>query len=287
MATVRNRADEKERAMQRNAASGRLFVIVCCLISSLMLGGCFDIEQGIKLNKDMSGEAKLKIGIDFEPMAVIMTAMKHSMEGKEGVPSKEEIEAAKKEMMEEMSKDPETSEFDIEDARKDMPEGVTLIDANVKQDGLKVATWMHFGFDNIKRLKEISLKDKPAEGEEGGGGPPNPMESPIDTPFGDLEVEDDGTFVTVRSKPNDPTKSVKEETADGPAGDPEMEKMMEDAFKGLRIAWNIEAPFKVVEHNATRQDGDTLYWEYTYDSMKEMEAKGQDAPEVIFVKYKK
>lgn len=258
-----------------------------CMLLPFALLGCFDIEQGIKLNKDMSGEAKVKIGIDFEPMAVIMTAMKHSMEGKEGAPSKEEIEAAKKEMMEKMAEDPETSEFDIEDARKDLPEGITLIDADVKQDGLKVNTWMHFGFDKLERLKEISLSDKPAEGEEGAGGPPNPMESPIDTPFGDLQIEDDGKYLTIRSKPGDPTKSVKEEApTGGEEGDPEMEKMMEDAFKGLRVAWNIEAPFEIVEHNATRKDGDTLYWEYTYDSIKKMEEEGKE-PEDIFVKYKK
>jgi hypothetical protein len=272
--------------MRRCNIKGRLLIGVGCLILPLMLGGCFDIEQGIKLNEDMSGEAKLKIGIDFEPMAVIMTAIKHSMEGKEGAPSKEEIEAAKREMMAEMQNDPSTSEFDIEDARKDLPEGIELFDASVKQDGMKVVTLMHFGFDKVQRLKELNLKKSP-EGETAGG-PPNPMESPIDTPFGDLEVDDDGTFVTIRSKPNDPTKSVKEETSEGPgAGDPEMEQMMEDAFRGLRIAWNIEAPFEVVEHNATRKEGKKLYWEYTYDSIKAMEAKGQGEPEPIFVKYKK
>lgn len=271
--------------MRRSIKGSRLLSGLSCLIMVLGLSGCFDIEQGIKLNKDMSGEAKLKIGIDFEPMAVIMTAMKHSMEGKEGAPSMEEVEAAKKEMMEEMSKDPETSEFDIEDARKDMPEGIELIDANVKQDGLKVDTWMHFGFDKVERLREINLSDSPAEGEEGGG-PPNPMKSPIDTPFGDLEVDDDGKFVTIRSKPNDPTKSVKEDTADGPGADPEMEKMIEDAFRGLRIAWNIEAPFEIVEHNATRKEGNKLYWEYTYDSIKAMEEQGKE-PEPVYVKYKK
>ena len=99
-------------------------------------------------------------------------------------------------------------------------------------------------------------------------------------------MNDDGKFITITSKPHDPTKDVKEETADGPAADPEMEKMMEDAFKGLRIAWNIEAPFEIVEHNATKKDGNKLYREYTYDSIKKMEAQGKE-PEPIFVKYKK
>jgi hypothetical protein len=271
--------------MRPRATNSRLLIAVCCLVVPLMLSGCFEVEQGIKLNKDMSGEAEYKIGIDFEPMAVIMTMMKHSMEGKEGVPTEEEIEAAKKEMLEEMSNDPDATEFDLDEARDEMPEGVELLDADAKLDGLKMTTFMHFAFDKIERLKEINLNKK-AEGEEGGG-PPDPMESPIDTPFGDLEVEDDGTFVTVRSKPNDPTKSVKEETASGPSEDPEMDKMIEDAFKGLRIAWKIEAPFDIVEHNATRKDGDTLYWEYTYESMKKMEEQGQEGPDEIFVKYKK
>ncbi len=66
---------------------------------------------------------------------------------------------------------------------------------------------------------------------------------------------------------------------------PDMKKQMEEAFKGLRIAWKIQAPFEVIEHNATRKEGNTLIWEYTLDTFEKM--KPGETPPPIRVKYKK
>jgi hypothetical protein len=44
-------------------------------------------------------------------------------------------------------------------------------------------------------------------------------------------------------------------------GNPEMTKAFAAAFKGARFAFRLESPFEVVETNATRRDGHTLYWE--------------------------
>ena len=47
-------------------------------------------------------------------------------------------------------------------------------------------------------------------------------------------------------------------------------KMIEDSFKGLRLAFRIDAPFQVVEHNATKKDGQALFWEYDLKTLNKM-----------------
>ena len=47
-------------------------------------------------------------------------------------------------------------------------------------------------------------------------------------------------------------------------------KQMEDAFKGLRLAFRIDSPFEVVEHNATRKEGQALLWKYDLKTLSKM-----------------
>ena len=50
----------------------------------------------------------------------------------------------------------------------------------------------------------------------------------------------------------------------------ETQKMMEDAFKNMRFAWKITAPFQVVESNAHRREGNTLIWDYDFKKLQEL-----------------
>ena len=52
---------------------------------------CFEIDQELKLKKDLSGTAKLGMKADLQPMIVIMAAMARAFGGKEGPPTKAEI----------------------------------------------------------------------------------------------------------------------------------------------------------------------------------------------------
>ena len=54
--------------------------LMCALVVST---GCFDIEQSLTLNKDLSGKAGFKMGVDMEPMVLFMAQMARGMEGKE------------------------------------------------------------------------------------------------------------------------------------------------------------------------------------------------------------
>ncbi|HBL28225.1 MAG TPA: hypothetical protein DD490_15430 [Acidobacteria bacterium] len=263
--------------MNRNARLG------LGLAGSLLLTGCFDVEQTLVLQKDLSGKAGFSMKVSLEPMVSMMLMMQRSMEGKEGDPTPEELAQARKDFLAKSSSeskpDPEQQKADL---AKSLPAGVTLLDSRFQEKELDILAAFTLGFDDVHKLKQVRLDAKPAEGEAAGPpGPPNPF----DTPFGDLEVTDEGGTFLLTTKATNPLEEQKEEMG-GPEGvDPEMAKQLEQAFKDLRVAWKIEAPFEVLESNAHRREGKTLIWEYTLDSMKDMDPA--KAAEGIRVRYKK
>jgi hypothetical protein len=272
--------------------------LMCVLVVST---GCFDIEQSLTLNKDLSGKAGFKMGVDMEPMVLFMAQMARGMEGKEGEPSAAEIEKAKKDFLtKKKTKDDTPSPEQIKaDAKKQLPKGVELLDASVKDEGLKIGVNLLFGFDNVNKLSQIKIKSKKAEAGkkgaepemeegEGGPGPKNPAESP----FSDLQVKDEGKTILITSKPMNPAGDIMgggeaegEGAEKGPEPDADTKKMIEKAFKNFRIAFKISAPFEVVESNATRKEGSTLIWEYDLKSLEKMKPK--QLAEGIKVRYKK
>lgn len=267
--------------MSRKASFG--FGLAGCLL----LTGCFDVEQTLVLQKDLSGKAGFTMKVDMEPMVLMMLSMQRAMEGKEGEPTAAEIEKARADFLasakKESKPDPEKQK---EELAKSLPPGVKLLDSRLQDEGLKMLVAFTLGFDDVDKLRQVSLSPpQPAgEGGEMAGGPPEPK-NPFDTPFGDLVVEEQGDTVLITSKPKNPLEEQKQEMGGPGEISPEMQQQLEDAFKGLRIAWKIEAPFAVLEHNATRKEGNTLIWEYTLDSMEKMDPK--KAAEGIRVKYKK
>lgn len=260
------------------------------LVGCLLLTGCFDVEQTLVLQKDLSGKAGFTMKVDMEPMVYMMVMMQRGMEGKEGEPTAAEIEKAKQDFLAskktESAPDPAQQKAEL---AKSLPPGVQLLDSRFEDEGLKLLASFALGFDDLEKLRQVSLSPPQpaaggtAEAEQAPAGPAG--QNPFDTPFGDLEVLDQGGFLLLTSKARNPLEEQKQEMGGEGEVSPDMEKQLEQAFKGLRIAWKIEAPFPVVEHNAHRQEGKTLIWEYTLDSLKTMDPK--KANEGIRVKYKK
>jgi hypothetical protein len=240
---------------------------VCVGLFLPLLGGCFDVEQALTLEKDMSGKATFSMKVDMEPMVLFMLRMQRQMAGTTGEPTAAEIEKAKQDFL--ASKTAETTESPKEklaEVEENLPPGVKLLDSSMTDDGLEVAARFVFGFDHLSKLTAIELSKKD-EGEQEGEqpGPKNPF----DQPFAGLQLKDEGkTFVLIGEAIN-PAAEQKEQTADMDLS-PEMKKQMEDAFDGLRVAFKIDAPFEVVETNATRREGRTLIWEYDLESMEKM-----------------
>lgn len=270
-----------------------LLALVC---ASSLATGCFDIEQSLTLNKDMSGKAGFKMGVDMEPMVEFMAQMGRGMSGQEGPPTAADIEKAKKDFLtKKKTKDDTPSPEQIKaDAKKQLPKGVELLDASVKDEGMKIGVNMLFGFDKVEKLSQINIKSKKGgAGKEGddapqGGGGPGPK-NPAESPFGNLVVKDEGKTILITSKPMNPASDVMggEEGGEkgGPEPDAETKAMIEKAFKNFRVAFKITAPFEVVESNATRKEGSTLIWEFDLKSLEKMKPKQLE--EGIKVRYKK
>lgn len=252
-------------------------------LCALVLAGCFDIEQTLTLEKNMSGKAGYTMKFDMEPMVAFMAGMKRQMEGKEGPPTAEEIAAAKQEML--ASSKQQTKVPPKEEIAKKLPKGVTLLDAKVQEDGLKFGMNMLFGFDHVSKLKDIDLKnEEPGEAQQAAASGPAGGPKPMDSPFGGLHFKDEGDTFLVTSPAENPVAEQKDQASQMQLS-PEEKKQVEDLLGKLRVAFKITAPFQVVEHNAHRKEGNTLVWEYDLESFEKM--KPEELAQGVRVRYRK
>lgn len=235
-----------------------------------LLTGCFQIDNAIVLKNDLSGTADFHLGIDMEPMVVVMAQMGRAMEGKTGPITPEELAKAKADFKASAKKNSKVESAEKpkkEDMEKELPPGVKLLSFDAKEKDFGVDTYMKFGFDKLSQLVGVKMPSAKSEDPT--------KKNVIDTPFEGLEVVDKGDTITIRTKPQNPTEKVQEEAKEsgGPKMDPETEKMMKDAFSKMRVTYRITAPFKVVSTNATRREGQTLIWEYDMAKFEEMSKK--------------
>lgn len=231
------------------------------LFSVLVSTACFQMEYAIVLEEDLSGTAGLDFTVDLGQMAEAMATVQRTFSGEEGPPSEEEIAATREEVLAEMD------EFEEESIREeiasDLPEGVELLDATRTVDGLKTTIDLDLRFDHISLLNELDVAP-----DEGG---------PIDShPFGDLEVVEEGNTIVLRHAPVNPVTEAKQSTEMmGDMGD-----LIGSMFENLRIAFTVEAPFDIEEHNATERDGNKLSWVYDFEALSE-------GPSGIYVRYRR
>jgi hypothetical protein len=230
-------------------------------ISSVVLAGCIDLEQTLTLDRNMSGQAGFAMKFDLEGMARMMAQMKRAMEGKEGAPTQAEIDEVAKELQ---TSGTSTSSGDFEKQKAELatslPAGVKLLGASFEETGLRIAANMSFGFDHVSKLKDISLPKKQAAGPAPG--------SPVDDPFGGLQVTDEGQTVLITSPVENPAGDSQSQMP--PGADPETMKQVEEMLKGLRVAFKITSPLEIVEHNAHRKEGTTLIWEYDVKALQKL-----------------
>lgn len=239
--------------------------IVVALLSLFLVTGCFEIDQDITIKEDLSGTAAFHLGVDMEPMVMVMAQFAREMEGKTGPISEAELAKARADFKKNMKKSEEGKKFTAADLQKDMPEGVKLLDFKTTEKDFGMATDFKFGFDRLSRLVDVKLPQKE------GGDPTS--KNVIDTPFEGLELIEKRDTITIRTKPQNPTAAVEKEAEGGPKVDPATEKLVRDAFKKLRVTYRITAPFAIVSHNATRKQGNTLIWEYDLERFEKMSAK--------------
>lgn len=242
----------------------RMALVLTALL--LTATGCIQIEETVTLEKDLSGTAAFSLAMDMEPFAAFAAQFKREMEGKEGKPTKEEVEAARQEMLA-SQKSSVPAMPAKEEIEKDMPPGVKLLESNVVEEGLKFGGNVKVAFDHFDKLKQIDMKKK-APGQAGEAQPVSAeggdTKRDLAQPFSGLNLHDEGKTLLLTGRSFNPTADSPAPTMDD-AG-PEVEA----ALKKMKIVTRITSPFEVVEHNATRKEGNTLIWEYNYETLKNM-----------------
>jgi len=238
--------------------------------------GCFDIEQTLTLERNLSGQAGFSMKIDMEPMAYFMAQMERQFSGKTGEPSAADVAKARAELVKSSKPKPTDFEAEKREMASKLPKGVTLKDATFSESELAVAVGLLFGFDHPSKLAAIKLSDNKTSAKAG-----QPGENPIDAPFADLKVVDEGATILITGPPQNPLESAKDEAPPTP----EAEKMIAQLMKNLRVVFKIAAPFQVVTHNAHRREGTTLIWQYDLKSLESLTP--QQLSESIKVRYRK
>jgi hypothetical protein len=259
--------------------------ILIAALFAFFATGCFEVEQSIELKRDLSGTANFKLGVDMEPMVIIMAKVQKEMSGDKSPLTAADIAAAKADFKKNEKKSTSVTEDPRKEAEGGLPPGVKLLDVSVAEKEFGVTTNMKFAFDKLSSLVGVKLGTK-KEGE----GPADPMKkSVLDTPFQGLEVSETASTISIHTTPQNPADKVKSEASEqGPKLDADTEKMMNDAFKNLRVAWKITAPFEVVSSNATRKEGNTLIWEYDFAKLQKLAASKKGLDDLgVKVTYKK
>jgi hypothetical protein len=257
---------------------------VAALVAFLATG-CFEVEQSIELQRDLSGTANFKLGIDMEPMVIIMAKVQKEMGGDKSPLTPAEIAAAKADFKKSEKKTSNVSEDPRKDAEGGLPPGVKLLGVSVDEKEFGVTTNMKFAFDKLSSLVGVKLGKKKDDDASA-----DPTKKPIlDSPFQGLEISETAKTISIHTKPQNPAEKVKAQASEqGPKLDPDTEKMMNDAFKNLRVAWKITAPFEVVSSNATRREGNTLIWEYDFQKLQQLAASQKALDDLaVRVTYKK
>jgi hypothetical protein len=238
--------------------------------------GCIDVEQTLTLERNMSGRAGFAMKFNLEPLVTFMAQMTREMEGKTGPPTAEEIEKVKAEFQKDTVREGRDN-FDSErkDFESKLPNGVKLLDASFQEEGLKIGANFMFGFENFSQLSQISFPKKAAEGP---GGPPG---NPIENPFEDLKLVDEGATILITGPVENPMSDEQEKMPP----DPELRKQVEALMTGLRVAFKITSPLTVVESTAHRREGNTLVWEYDLKSIEKLTP--EQLKQGIRVRYRK
>ncbi len=240
-------------------------VLAVSFAAALASTGCFQVQYDLTLDSDLAGTVSMLVTVDLDRMAMTMATAQRAMTGQEGPPTEEEIEAARAELQKQMEEGVLEEENLVAELTDELPEGFELIDARQEHEGLRTSVAIDLAFDHVRRLSEMDV----APGETGGGDI---------LPFGGFEVVEEGNTLVFRdTEPFNPMEEV-EENAGGLL---DSDEMIREMFSDLRIAFTLTAPFEVIEHNATSQEGSKLSWVYDYETLT------AGTPEGIYVRYRK
>ena len=218
-----------------------------------LISGCFDVEQALRLNSNLSGEAGFSVRMNMEPIAAVLLGLQGEISGRRG--DDLAIERARKGRTRTTQRFPPRALIE-----NNLPPGVKLLGTSISEEGLGMGGRVHLAFDNVSKLSQIRV---PATAGSGLS-----EKTPFEQPF-PFQIHDDGHTILLTMAVADPLANQKMQT-DEMKLPGALQQQLEAAFKARRIGFTLTTPLQVVEHNATRKDGQTLHWEYDTESLEKM-----------------
>ena len=223
------------------------------------LAGCFDVDESVSLQRDLSGHAGFTMTVNLEPLVQVAAEMQHSMSGQAGPVTPEEVATLRRSMLDQVAAaDPAKKQQEIAAQKaqlsSQLPAGVKLVSASMESEGLKMVARAEFSFDDVRKLAQIDLP----QGDKGPASMAGPAKNPYSQPFSGLKVTDEGSTLLLTVSGADPGSRI---AGQGGPGDAATKAMIASAFKDARFAFSLESPFEVVSTNATRREGHKLIWD--------------------------
>ncbi len=231
---------------------------------ALPLAGCFDFEESVNLNRDLSGTAALRMTVDMEAMLPLVAGIDRSLSDKKGAPTQAEIDELRQQLVAQQADIDAKKQADEAALAKSLPPGVKLLSSSVDQQGMKASERFQLGFDDVRKLSKITLPGDGMPMATSGGvaeSIPGGTAALYQQPFSGLSVVDEGKTWLITLVGADPATQLKAETADAAALSEGMKKQLAVLIDTARFTLRLDTPFQVVETNATRRDGRTLIWE--------------------------
>ncbi len=226
----------------------RLGALLSVLLAAILMSGCMEMKEHLTLNDDLSGNVVVKIKL----LGMMAGAIQQA---------------------------PPPSEAEVEEAKKNCPEGVRLTKFGFEDaDGTKLIVFA-FDFDHVEKLRKLDMTAlKPADKREPGEEPRFMFEN--------LKVtkNEDGSYTYERAGTAD---EFKPETPGGEGGDgmdeggeedpmaAQMKAMLEGMMKDLKVEFRVTFPSVPTDSNADATEGNDARWTLDWPKIQEIEKSGK------------
>ena len=227
--------------------SQKLFLLLF-LSMCVVFPGCLKVFQDIKLNPDLSGTVTLKIQYDIDSIATIVAQMQSK--GKKVSP---EQLAMMKAQMKVNVKTQLTQKMKLEqkeELQKKMPEGTRIEEMKVYEEGEKLIVLVKFYFDHVSKLPKLKDVEFQKKQRRNARKKNNQM--------GNWKVNVQGDVVEL-------IQPINAKAPKGPQS-----AQTKAMLKNMGVFYSIEVPAgcKVLKHNAAKQKGNLLIWDYSLEELQ-------------------
>jgi hypothetical protein len=256
-----------------------------CLAGLLLFAGCFDSEETLVINADLSGTAQMKFAVEKS----YLDQMKTMYEEMAKMMPDAEIPSDPKDMM--------FNKVELEQALAGDDAGVELVSYETSESEDSHIWDMRFSFEDVNRLDAVYSALSPDDDDDEfqtdrEGDNENENHQPLMTkqadgtwlfyrPFEDASIEEEYSGEGEEYYPEDEEEYSDDDYDDGDEpSDPLASEMMEgldqltgdiksmaEGMKRHKMVFVVTFPGEIVESNATSVDGRTATWEYTLDQL--------------------